>query len=102
MNSESLCHICPANLIFSGRTGRALGVWILVLTMGLIALPVQGQEEDDEFVTGGIVEIGGLIYFAAQTGEAGRELYATDGTAGGTRLVADIAPGGEASGPLTT
>ena len=47
MNFENLFHICPANLL-SGRTARALCVGILVLTIGLIALPVQGQEEEEE------------------------------------------------------
>ena len=98
MNSESLCHICPANLIFLGSNRTCSGRLDTRFDNGADCPAGPGARRDDEFVTGGIVEIGGLIYFAAQTGEAGRELYATDGTAGGTRLVADIAPGGEASG----
>ncbi|HXU45214.1 MAG TPA: ELWxxDGT repeat protein [Thermoanaerobaculia bacterium] len=35
----------------------------------------------------------GRLYFAADDGFAGRELWATDGGAGGTRLVADLCPG---------
>ena len=39
-----------------------------------------------------LVEFNGKLYFAANDGESGRELYVTDGTAEGTQLVADINP----------
>jgi ELWxxDGT repeat protein len=39
------------------------------------------------------------LYFAAKTGTQGTELWKTDGTAGGTRLVADIRPGVNSSAP---
>ena len=35
----------------------------------------------------------GLVYFSAQSPAEGRELWVTDGTTAGTRLVADIQPG---------
>ncbi len=41
----------------------------------------------------------GRMYFAANDGVAGEELWVTDGTAAGTRLVADILPGPEGSRP---
>ena len=96
MYSERLCHIAPAILIFSGQTGRSLSVWILVLTMGLIALPVQGQ------VLEGFVEVGGVVFFSASEPNFGRELWGTDGTAAGTFLVKDIRAGLSSSpGELT-
>lgn len=40
---------------------------------------------------------GGLAYFPATTGAAGEELWVTNGSAGGTRLLRDINPGANAS-----
>jgi ELWxxDGT repeat protein len=42
---------------------------------------------------GGAAEFGGLLYFSADDGESGSELWKTDGTAAGTELVTDIFPG---------
>lgn len=39
------------------------------------------------------VEVGSLVFFVHDDGSHGRELWATDGTAAGTRLVRDINPG---------
>ena len=50
---------------------------------------------DDQF----IVPSGDLVYFAADDGVHGWELWASDGTAGGTRLVLDIFPGTSNSWP---
>jgi ELWxxDGT repeat protein len=43
--------------------------------------------------------VGAALYFAADDGVNGRELWKTDGTAEGTTLVADIQPGFRASNP---
>jgi ELWxxDGT repeat protein len=40
---------------------------------------------------------GGLVYFTADDGDTGREVWRTDGTAGGTFLLKDIAPGPDSS-----
>jgi len=43
--------------------------------------------------------LNGVVYFAANDGNAGTELWSTDGTAAGTHMVADIAPGAADSNP---
>ena len=46
-----------------------------------------------------MVNVGGLLYFRADNGSAGIELWKSDGTAAGTVLVTDIFPGGGGSFP---
>ena len=41
---------------------------------------------------GSLIEFNDKLYFSANDGESGRELFVSDGTAAGTRLVADINP----------
>ena len=48
---------------------------------------------------GGFAESGGLTYFSATTPQTGYELFATDGTEEGTRLVKDIRGGTQSSLP---
>jgi uncharacterized delta-60 repeat protein len=50
-------------------------------------------------VAGGFTRMNDVVYFAAQDDLNGRELWVTDGTAAGTRLVADINPGLPGSDP---
>ncbi|MBX7256993.1 MAG: hypothetical protein K1Y02_11585 [Candidatus Hydrogenedentes bacterium] len=45
------------------------------------------------------VDIGGVVLFAAHTFETGAELWSTDGTPNGTRLVSDCFPGQASSSP---
>jgi len=46
-----------------------------------------------------LTAVGAVIYFTASTSAAGRELWKTDGTAAGTRLVRDLWPGSDGSEP---
>ncbi|MDP9134408.1 MAG: hyalin, partial [Actinomycetota bacterium] len=49
---------------------------------------------------GAITAVGDTLYFTASDGVGGRELWRSDGTAAGTRLVEDINPGSDASWPI--
>jgi ELWxxDGT repeat protein len=46
------------------------------------------------------VAVGGTLFFVANDGASGTELWKSDGTAAGTVLVKDIAPGSLGSGPF--
>ncbi|MCY1017757.1 ELWxxDGT repeat protein [Pyxidicoccus sp. MSG2] len=46
-----------------------------------------------------LVAVGSTLYFSANDGSTGVELWKSDGTAAGTQRVADIAPGAMGSGP---
>jgi ELWxxDGT repeat protein len=48
-----------------------------------------------------ISTMNGVVYFAANDGVAGTELWRTDGTAAGTTLVADLAAGSASSNPAS-
>jgi ELWxxDGT repeat protein len=48
---------------------------------------------------GHLTEVNGVLFFSADDGEHGMELWMTDGTPAGTKLVADIYPGPESSFP---
>ncbi|MFP2899315.1 ELWxxDGT repeat protein [Corallococcus sp. 4LFB] len=43
--------------------------------------------------------MGGRLFFVADDGVNGPELWSTDGTEGGTVLVADLRPGAQGSAP---
>jgi len=46
------------------------------------------------------VAIGNVVYFTADNGVHGREVWRSNGTAAGTVLVKDILPGGGGSNPF--
>ncbi|HEY3354267.1 MAG TPA: ELWxxDGT repeat protein [Polyangia bacterium] len=46
-----------------------------------------------------MAELGGIVYFTADDGVHGLELWRSGGTAAGTTLVADLLPGSAGSGP---
>ena len=49
---------------------------------------------------GSFLTYGTNVYFAADDGSRGAELWKTDGTSGGTQLVADVVPGEAGSSPV--
>jgi ELWxxDGT repeat protein len=57
------------------------------LVVDINSAPIDGP------TPGPFVEIGGVAYFTAETPAFGWELWRTDGTAAGTRMVKDIRPG---------
>lgn len=61
-------------------------------------MPVAAASHPGSFPTG-MTRFGALTYFAADTANHGRELWVTDGTAGGTHEVADINVGGSSNPP---
>jgi ELWxxDGT repeat protein len=90
-------------LLFAADDGQGLEPWLMKPDGSLVSLadPVPGTH----LVTppgfrGGAA--GGLLFFAADDGRSGLELWRTDGTRGGTRRAADLTlgPGGSAFGPL--
>lgn len=70
---------------------------ILTTTLDANDAPSAFLGNDDSWLRS--AEFNGKHYFGADDGIHGRELWATDGTATGTELVADLAPGGLASSP---
>lgn len=48
---------------------------------------------------GGLAAVGKFVYFTGQTSDAGREIWKTDGSPGGTRLIKDIVRGRASSEP---
>jgi ELWxxDGT repeat protein len=46
-----------------------------------------------------LVDVNGVLYFTADDGDNGRELYRSDGTRQGTQIVRDLNPGEEGSNP---
>ena len=62
-------------------------------------LPLGPNSQSPACVQDTPVVLNGKVYFAANDGVAGVELWSTDGTAAGTQLVADIDPGAGDSNP---
>jgi ELWxxDGT repeat protein len=66
-----------------------------------IGSPVADVNPNGGSNPGSLTAYNGQLYFAAEEGVHGRELWRTDGTAAGTSLVADINPQGASSSPST-
>ncbi len=82
-------------LFFIGYDGFDWGLW----TIGAAGIPseLQSFPNNARSLTG----TGSRLYFVADDGVSGLELWTSDGTAPGTRRVADIAPGAASSNPTT-
>jgi ELWxxDGT repeat protein len=91
-------------LYFVGLGGLNGGTWTLWRSdgtpSGTLALH-EFTREDAAYnpERPGLTGLGDRVYFAANDGTHGRELWSTDGTAAGTVLVKDIAPGAKPSFP---
>ncbi|MBI2687559.1 MAG: hypothetical protein HYX27_14710 [Acidobacteria bacterium] len=78
---------------------------ILLIACAALAQPAKIVTDLNTTPTGGssfpnyLVQVNGITYFAAYDAPNGGELWRTDGTAAGTSLVKDIAPGVTSSQP---
>jgi ELWxxDGT repeat protein len=80
-------------LLFSADDGvHGTELWTYDRATGVAALAADLYPGQYGSSPQGLAVSGDVAYFTASVG-AGRELYATDGTAAGTRMVKDIAPG---------
>lgn len=96
----------------NGYLGEAAAITLaaLLLTSSSSAAPEEVAAErladttTDPFTFGGsrpmdFVRVGDAVFFSAETHRTGRELWVTDGTDAGTRLVRELVPGGAGSHP---
>ena len=77
-----------------GVAGREL--WVSDGTVAgtvMVADIAPGSGDSNPGFTGGMVSHEGKVWFNADDGVTGRELWVSDGTAAGTMMVADICPG---------
>jgi ELWxxDGT repeat protein len=65
-------------------------------TLALVKDIYPGDSSDPDH----LVAVGNLVYFVADDGVHGRELWRTDGTEAGTAMVVDALPGSNSSGPV--
>ncbi|HSK74854.1 MAG TPA: ELWxxDGT repeat protein, partial [Thermoanaerobaculia bacterium] len=75
----------------------SLGLWRLDATFGAVLVRTVGPAAQSFGAT--MVSAGGRLFFPGHDGEHGIELWESDGTAAGTRMVEDIAPGPSSSRP---
>src|SRR5687768_14865571 len=79
-----------ARLSVESLEGRALPSSTALLVKDLNLAPLSSFPEQP-------VNVNGTLYFTAEDGVHGRELWASDGTAAGTRMVKDLVPGSSGS-----
>jgi ELWxxDGT repeat protein len=83
----------------------SIAVSVAILSVGPVAAAPQGPYLVRDIKASGssnpysLTDLDGVLMFAARGGGKGFELWRSDGTAGGTRRVKDINPGGPGSGP---
>ena len=90
--------VLGGSIVFSGSDDNGFEPWTSngtgEGTRMLLNIATQGSSNPGEFTT-----LGGAVYFAAERDLDGRELWRTDGSTAGTKLVADLNPGSELSNP---
>lgn len=94
------------SMSLDGPTGGAILGTVTTAQVTLRQGPPPPEEQVVDGVSGvgaanpsGLVAAGGLVFYSADDGVHGRELWATDGTTAGTFLVADINAGQAGSDP---
>jgi ELWxxDGT repeat protein len=90
-------------------TGRSKAVFTLLVLFGLAAMAgaqpaflvkdLNTTRPGDSDPVSGFATLGSVVLFPMTDGIHGSELWRTDGTAAGTRMVADICPGACSSAP---
>ena len=73
-------------------------IWMVDPGTGTLAL-VKNLDNAGGFAPGQATAVGNTVYFTFVTADNGRELWKSDGTAGGTTMVKDIAAGTASSDP---
>lgn len=99
-NPRAFVALSPTRTLFFATTvSEGAELWRTDGTAAGTALVRDLAPGEASSVTGSMVALNGVAYFAATTPQAGTELWRSDGTAPGTWLVTDFVPG--ASGNLT-
>ena len=83
------------------NSANRLALRALVLGHALaLCAPLAAQGQTTALDPRSLAKAGSQVYFSGVSGEAGRELWKTDGSAFGTGLVKDILSGAESSSPV--
>jgi ELWxxDGT repeat protein len=89
--------VMAGKMYFSATTATGEELWVSDGTSAGTHLLADVGGPTTSSAPSGLTVAGGRLWFVAETttpsGPTGRELFVSDGTAAGTRLVADIAPG---------
>src|SRR4051794_12357254 len=92
--ARSLATVCLMVCLLAGLPAVQAQPAFLVADLNVDQPPLQIWDQRDEMETAG-----GLVFFAADDGIHGKELWASDGTPSGAYLVRDICPGACSSSP---